>query len=189
MLSNHFSHEKSFFLDTLIRSLHCYIMHSIGVTFWDEFEPNFGWYFAFLFFGAFEDPSPHTPRIFMAVCRGHCLVTSEPNCLHHCNVKSVQSICFQTKKNTLTNQFTTTMHNKTDNTTGNDNSFISNSTSHPNSTINTNQSIFLLSNLHVSPKADNTTPTTSNQVPQQNKPSKTYQDQPFQHFDTSSLSQ
>ena len=64
-----------FFLDTLIPSLHCYIMATIDDTFWDEFEPDFGSYFVFLFFGAFEGPSPHTPRIFMAVCGGHCLVT------------------------------------------------------------------------------------------------------------------
>ena len=75
LLSNHVSHEKSFFLDTLIPSLHCYIMATIRDTFWDKFEPNFGSHFVFLFFGAFEGPSPHTPWIFMAVCGGHCLVT------------------------------------------------------------------------------------------------------------------
>ena len=68
-------HMKFFFCDKLIHSLDCYIMTTIWFTFWDEFEPNFGSYFAFLFFGAFEGPSPHTPRIFMAVCGGHCLVT------------------------------------------------------------------------------------------------------------------
>ena len=69
-------HMKNLFsLDTLIPSLHCYIMDTIGDTFWGEFEPDFGRYSAFLFFGAFEGPSPHTPKIFVAVCGGHCLVT------------------------------------------------------------------------------------------------------------------
>ena len=70
-----FMYIKFFFIDIFIPSLHWYIMATICDTFSDEFEPDFGRYSAFLFFGAFEGPSPHTPKIFVAVCGGHCLVT------------------------------------------------------------------------------------------------------------------
>ena len=46
-------------------------------TFWNKFEPGFGRFFAFLFFGANGGRGPQTPRIFMGVCGGHYLVMRE----------------------------------------------------------------------------------------------------------------